>query len=214
MAKSIKHWTPRFVWNRLREIRFRRANPSFPWLTPQAIGLLEDWLKPNDVGLEWGSGRSTIWFAKRVRSLTSIESDNEWFTKVKGLLQENGLDNVTYHYAPVGNEDRNGASADHLYVRLGRELPESSQDFILVDGELRDFCAEVALSRLKPGGLLIVDNANWYLPHASCSPASVGKQGSGPSALWRELATRLSSWRCIWTCNGVTDTAFFIRPSH
>jgi hypothetical protein len=191
-------------------MRFRGANPSVPWITPQATRLLEDWLKPGDVGLEWGSGRSTIWFAKRVRSLTSIEHDRDWFLKVKGQLQESGLDNVTYHHAPI--EDLDKATADHLYLKLGKELPEASQDFVLVDGQLRDMCVEVALSRLKPGGLLILDNAHWFLPHATFSPNSVGTQGNPPSSLWGELATRLKSWRWIWTSCGVSDTAFFLRP--
>jgi hypothetical protein len=46
-------------------------HPDVPWLTRQAVEILEDWLKPGYVGLEWGSGRSTLWFARRVSHLTS-----------------------------------------------------------------------------------------------------------------------------------------------
>ncbi|GAI22903.1 unnamed protein product, partial [marine sediment metagenome] len=31
-------------------------HPDVPWLTRQAVEILEDWLKPGYVGLEWGSG--------------------------------------------------------------------------------------------------------------------------------------------------------------
>jgi putative heme iron utilization protein len=48
-------------------------HPNWPWLTKEAILLLERLLRPDDIGLEFGSGRSTIWFAERVEKLISIE---------------------------------------------------------------------------------------------------------------------------------------------
>ena len=186
------------------------TSPTDPWLTRHAVRLLEDWLRPSDVGLEWGAGRSTVWFARRVRRLTSVEDNLQWFTKVQRLLESQGLDSATLHHAPVETEGQDRENP--LYLRLGRAMPDSSLDFILVDGVLRDRCTEVAMSKLKPGGLLIIDNANWYLPHVTHSPASLGAKGAFTTRLWSELSPRLMSWRHIWTTNGVFDTAFFVRP--
>jgi hypothetical protein len=73
-----RHWTPRYVFNRLNVIVYQRMHAGHPWLTAQAISLLDGLLRPIDVGLEWGSGRSTAWFGQRISALTSIEHDALW----------------------------------------------------------------------------------------------------------------------------------------
>jgi predicted O-methyltransferase YrrM len=192
-------------------MRYQRRHPTAPWLTKAAIELLEDWLRPTDCGLEWGAGRSTLWFARRVQRLISIESDLTWYQKVDRQLHDQQLDHVTLHHSAV--DYSRGKSDNHRYVQIGAELPPASQDFVLVDGHLRDFCARTALDKVKPGGLLIIDNANWYLSHPTNSPASVYSGENESTQVWQDVAERLKLWRSIWTSNGVTDTAFFIRPN-
>jgi hypothetical protein len=62
------HRTPRYVYHRTRQLFYERAHPADPWLTPAAIGLLSTLLRPADTGVEFGSGRSTLWFAARGRA--------------------------------------------------------------------------------------------------------------------------------------------------
>lgn len=206
MVWSFRHWTPRYVINRSLVSWYGWQNPDAPWLTKHAISLLDDWLKPTDIGLEWGSGRSTVWFAKRVARIVSIEHDEDWYSKVKRWLDGQALDNVEYHLVPAADE-LVGAT-DHPYVTRPC-VGNPSFDFILVDGVMRDHCVTKALTLLKPGGLLVIDNANWYLPHQTHSPNSVGPHGKCPSQLWQEAATQLFSRRHFWTSNGVWDTVFF-----
>ena len=88
--RPFRHLTPRYIWNRTALIVYERANPGQPWLTPDMIKILDSWLCPADVGLEFGSGRSTSWFAARVKHLTSVEHNPEWYSLdsvVKGLLR-------------------------------------------------------------------------------------------------------------------------------
>jgi len=84
--RTIKHWTPRYVYDRLAVLIDERKNPDHPWLTADMVRILETWLKPTDVGLEFGSGRSTIWFANRLKKLTSVEHNKEWYRKVSDML--------------------------------------------------------------------------------------------------------------------------------
>jgi predicted O-methyltransferase YrrM len=42
--------------------------------------------------------------------------------------------------------------------------PDASLDFVVVDGWYRPVCARAALSKLKPGGLLLIDNTDWKDP--------------------------------------------------
>ncbi|HXT93278.1 MAG TPA: hypothetical protein VN714_28940 [Trebonia sp.] len=82
--------TPRYVYNRIRDLVYQRAHPADPWLTPEAIGLLGTLLHPTDRGAEFGSGRSTLWFAGRVAALTSVETNARWHESVTLQLKERG----------------------------------------------------------------------------------------------------------------------------
>ena len=56
-----------------KQQKFEREHPKVPWLVPDSIPVIDDLLKENHIGFEWGSGRSTIWFSKRVSHVTSVE---------------------------------------------------------------------------------------------------------------------------------------------
>lgn len=182
---------------------FRRRNPHAPWLTETSVGFISSWLRSGDRGLELGSGQSTLWFANRVRWLVSLEHDARWYDRTSGLMRERGIRNVEYVYRPDVDS----------YARFVEALPDGSFDFILLDGGERDRLAPTCASKLKIGGLLIVDNANWYLPHATRAPGSLGPQGWPPTARWQVFADAVADWRVIWTSDGVTDTALFVKPS-
>jgi predicted O-methyltransferase YrrM len=171
-------------------------HPQWPWLTKEAILLLERLLRPDDIGLEFGSGRSTIWFAERVEKLISIEHDIYWFEKINKKLKEKELvRKVDYRLA---NEDN--------YLDILNEIENNSIDFVLVDGLQRDIYALKSIPKLKIGGLLIIDNINWFVPNRSCSPSSK-RDNNFESQIWQDIWEKeINNWRKIWTSNGVTDT--------
>ena len=205
-----RHWTPRYFWDRVARAVYERSHPGHPWLTRQAVAVLSDWLEDGDRGLEWGSGRSTVWLASRVVQLMSIEHNPEWYEKVHSILEEKGLRNVDYRKAEV--DPASSSSPEHPYVSAAAELTEGSLDFVLVDGVMRDHCTTLATRLLKPGGLLVLDNVERYFPHDSRSPESIGPDGQPPTELWREVLEELQAWRRIWTCDGIADTAFYVKP--
>jgi hypothetical protein len=186
-----------------------KRHPDAPWLTKAAISFLSDWLKRTDRGVEWGSGRSTVWFAERTARVLSVENDKGWYEKVRRILTDKHLTNVDYRYVEAVDDP---GSPNHPYVTAPSSLPKARQDFVLVDGIMRDQCAMLGMELLKPGGLLILDNANWVLPHATHSPNSIGANGSPKTETWARVLKRLGSWRMVWTTDGVTDTGFFVKP--
>jgi len=169
------------------------------------VEIMESWLKPVDRGIEWGSGRSTIWFAERVRSLVSVEHNPDWYGRISTELKARGLKNVEYHLCEDAQE----------YSRLADNFPLESFDFCLVDGEARDHCALKAISLVKPGGIVIVDNCNCYLPTPkhSTSPFSRRPEQGPYTGKWAAFLDGVQGWRRVWTTNGVTDTGFWVKPA-
>jgi predicted O-methyltransferase YrrM len=210
MPRTFRHWTPRYIISRLAVAYHQRVAPNDPWLTKTACAFLDDWLTGSDVGLEWGCGRSTLWFAARVQRLTSVEHNPQWHSLVQNRLVERGVRNVDLRLVPTVAARGSGPEA---YVEVGHEFEPGSLDFVLVDGQLRSQCAEVALTLLKPGGILIIDNAEWFIPHASRSPGAIVRTGADVAADWRAVVAELRSWRSVWTSNGVWDTAIYSRPA-
>ena len=211
LGRSHRHWTPRYVVDRLQLMFYARSHPDVPWLCRDAIEILNCWLKPTDRGFEWGSGRSTLWLAQRVSHLTSVEHDEAWAHKVTEKLRANGAAHrVDYHLAPDGKEER----FDSQYVGIVHELRPGVLDFCLVDGVSRDHCALACLDKLKPGGIIIIDNVERYVPRVPKSPGPEARtMEQGPaSRMWGRFVQATAEWRCIWTTNNVWDTAVWFKP--
>ncbi len=208
--RSFKHWTFQYLINRTKLFIFEQLHPDLPWLTASSIHILSSWLKQDYKGFEWGSGRSTIWFSKRVKELISVEHNREWFERISKSLEKNKITNLEYHLIQC-DEKRDLCTSP--YVAIINEYSDSTFDFIIVDGILRDYCSLAALPKLRPTGMLIIDNINWYFPSKSISPGSKKIGDDYDSEVWAEVAKSLMSWRVVWTTNGVTDTALFFKPA-
>jgi predicted O-methyltransferase YrrM len=195
--RARRHWNGRYALDRLRVALHERRHRDEPWLTAEAVRLLDRLLRPTDRCFEWGSGRSTLWLARRTGSVRSVEHDREWYEKVQGWLVGH----------PGARVELAGPEPD-LYVAPVRAA--GPFDLVLVDGIHRDACALAALPELRDGGLLVIDNVERYLPSQSRSPEAIVARYE--SDRWRELDDACRDWRRIWTTNGVSDTALFFRP--
>ena len=205
MKRKFGHWTPHYIVNRTRVWQYEKQHPDAPWLTRHAVNFLSQWLKPTDVGFEWGSGRSTLWFCKRVQRLTSIEHNSAWFEIVQEQLHERQTENVQHKLLGMQN------GADSPYVRSIDEVENASLDFVLVNGRLRAYCVLAALEKLRPGGLLVVNNIDLYYARDASSAAIKYREGETEAA-WKSVKECIGKWRMYWTSNGIFDTALFWRP--
>jgi SAM-dependent methyltransferase len=203
------HWTPRYILDRAANLLYQALHPDHPWLTPSAIRVFEGSIDFRSRGLEFGSGRSTVWLARRVRRLFSVEHDPAWYEKVRTNLDFYMIGNVDYHLAPREPE---GAPGTPAYVRLVDEIADRELDFALVDGIYRDRCVLAAIPKLRPGGLLVIDNVNRYLPSKTRAPHSrtLADGPDGPG--WQQVAEQIKGWKVFWTSNGVFDTAIYFKP--
>lgn len=211
MKRSFHHWNLRYLFNRMIEKRYRRTHPQAPWLAPAAIEFLEGYLKPTDQMLEFGSGRSTLWFAQRVGHITSVEHNGDWHQKITVEINARGLQNITYHLRPK----EVGISSDEQsqYVQTTQSISPASLDMVLVDGTYRAQCVLKSLPLLKPGGILVIDNVNRYLPSDSFAPNSRTKDSGPIDKEWQQVLDLIGNWRFFWTSNGISDTAFYFKPT-
>ncbi|MCL5105758.1 MAG: methyltransferase domain-containing protein, partial [Armatimonadetes bacterium] len=130
-----------------------------PWLTPESVNFLEQLVNsdPELKILEFGSGGSTIWFSRNLKfpkaKLVTVEHDVEWYQAIRSRV-------------PASVEMR---LEERPYARVCNEFPDEYFDLVLIDGRNRILCAAHAMRIVKPGGFIMLDNAEFddYTPIGS-----------------------------------------------
>jgi len=210
MTRAFHHWSLRYLFDRSIEKAYRRAHPGVPWIAPAAVEFLEGYLKTTDQMLEFGSGRSTLWFAERVGHITSVEHNPDWHSQISFKIGGKGLSNISYFLHPKQADSVPASHSD--YVLVTQSIPPSSLDVVLVDGINRAQCVLKSLSLIVDGGILVIDNVNRYLPSLSIAPNSRSIDAGPLDDEWCQVLDLISNWRFFWTSNGVSDTAFYFKP--
>lgn len=148
-----------------------------PWMTYAAADFLSGWLRPDMSVFEWGSGGSTVFFAKHAGRVTAIEHEEAWARQVRAALAERQIANAEVQHLPPepdpeaakwdatdpllfssGGKQFSGLSFQR-YVTAIDPVPDASLDLVVVDGRARPSCLQRGMSRVKPGGVLLLDNA-------------------------------------------------------
>ncbi len=192
------HWTPRYIVDRAALEVAQRRDPTSPWWTAAAVDFVEQWIRDDDQCLEWGSGRSSVWLTDRGVDVATVEHHDGWAAEVSAGSHGPGSLKMAL------------VSADDAAAYVGAHPDVEAVDLAVVDGVHRSGCALRAARVLRPGGLLLVDNVERYLPSDSRSPEAIGD--ATPETEWHAFAATVRSWRRYWTSNGVTDTALWIKP--
>lgn len=197
-----------FVKSVIRQSVYEFKYPMSPWITIEMIKILDNFLKTDDVGFEFGSGSSTVWLAKRTKKITSVEHNFGWYNKVKLMVKQYGLEKKV-NLIFVGGVDKD-------YVRPLLKIDDDSLDYCFVDGLFRDECILMAIKKIKSGGILIVDNVDNYFPKNKYSISVRYKRDNFSKTVSKKKMGRiyliLSNWRCIWTSSAIQDTAMWIKP--
>jgi predicted O-methyltransferase YrrM len=210
-----KHHNLSYLLTKIKVTVYEYFNQDKPWLNKEAVETFEKLLKPTDTMVECGSGRSTAWFAKKVKHLISIEENKEWYEIVKKRLADNNISNVDYRYAQF---DLMGEQFDNDFIKTIKSLDDDSIDVCLLDGGPRSFIGLEMMSKLKKGGLLVLDDAQNFMPSQSKSPYAVKSaheimtQWNGLPMRYVELYETTKNWQKIWTSDGLKDSVFMYKP--
>lgn len=139
---------PRAISSGLLRLAFG-YRPATPWICYPAIELLETFLHRDSRVLEFGSGMSTIWYAKHAGEVYAVEDSGPWHARVAGLVSAAHLNNVHLHYAERIDEYSQFMATD-----------SAGFDLIVVDGNYRHQCTMEALPLLRNGGIFYLDNSD------------------------------------------------------
>lgn len=222
--RRFDHWTPQYLRYRIQAAIRARLRPEDPSLTPDAIRDLERLLRPGDVGVEWGSGNTTRFFAKRTKHLVSYETDPSYYARVAATLRAERLANVDYRLIPHDFEGEHDEQQMHRnpLVRAIDLFERESLDYALIDSAPRGCLSRGILPKIKHGGVVIVDNANWFLPPPRGlrppAPDSVsaifGTPGSAVAhhECWPAFVQETGAWDARWSSNGIQMTLILIKP--
>lgn len=185
----LKHRKIYLEWASQIESKKTPMDLELPWITIIAKNYIVDFLKnksKSDVNVfEFGSGGSSLFFSKYSNQVVSIEHDKTWFELVsKTVKQKNikGWDGHLIEPEPINiNLDIKLDESDPLhyyttdenflnctfknYASYIDKFPDNYFDVVLVDGRSRPSCLYHSLSKVKQGGMLVLDNAerNYYL---------------------------------------------------
>ena len=78
--------------------------PVEPWISYSAINVLRGFLTKSSRVLEFGSGMSTVWYARHAGEVYSVEDYKPWFDKVNLVLNRENIKNVKYFFASNESE--------------------------------------------------------------------------------------------------------------
>lgn len=134
-----------------KEIIDKNLQP-LPWLSYPAIDFLNEVLPANAKIFEFGAGNSTLYFANKYASVTSVENDPAWYNSLKHKLKPQ----INYHLILATERE------DYI-----KSLANSTgkYDLILVDGRWRKPCL-IEAARFIENGYIVLDDADreYYKP--------------------------------------------------
>lgn len=120
-----------------------------PWIAYDSIEVLRKHLNKQSRVLEYGSGMSTLWYAKHAGFVCSVEDCKPWFDVVDNKIRGGALGNISYQFA------RNDEEYSSCFLN-----DEQGFDLIMIDGSCRSACVHNSTKLLRAGGILYLDNSD------------------------------------------------------
>lgn len=176
--KHVLKWT-----RTTREDLFLKQ--KIPWLTFDAIDFLNTIPLKSKKVFEWGSGGSTLFWLKKGAYVVSVEHDPQWYEKMRPTLLKIGKidykliepeesSRIKPNIADPSDPDHylSSNSNKHSFYKYASVIEQYENDYfdvILIDGRARPSCIKHAVSKIKRGGILILDNSDrdYYLAKTS-----------------------------------------------
>lgn len=144
---------------------------ELPWISLGALRFLKKIMQKEMVVFEYGSGGSTIFFSKLVSQVISVEHSPEWFQLLEKVLRKKEISNVDLNLVLPENKNNREIIIESRrfpeligfdffnYVNIINKFEKSNFDLVFIDGRARVACFEACVSKVKPGGFIVLDNS-------------------------------------------------------
>lgn len=181
--KTLAHLNHFRRWSKDINSEESTLSLGLPWITYDAIEFLKKTCNKDMRVFEWGSGGSTLFFASKCKEVVTVEHDPYWLKSLREKIDNSDLKNVILIEAegePTDNfnlldpenpddfisKDKKSTGLSYMkYVKTIDQFENEYFDVVVVDGRARNSCIKRALTHVKKGGYLIVDNSDrkYYL---------------------------------------------------
>jgi FkbM family methyltransferase len=204
---------PAWVWS----VSFSRGPLADrrPWITFAAARFLLRQLSPQTRVFEYGAGGSTLFFAKRVGELVSVEHDAAWLERTRREMQAfrprarweahlaepvladgQGAFPEGHPYAYASSDPSFAGKSFREYASAIDRYPDNYFDIVLIDGRARPSCFQHALRKVKVGGYIVLDNAERH-EYAYVEEVA-GKLGLVKTQFWGPGPYNQYFWRTLF----------------
>lgn len=119
---------------------------ALPWVTYSFIDFIKDRINKTHAIFEYGSGNSTIFYAGKAGTVTSVEHDKGWFENIKNSSPKNA-EMIFCELQPDGEYAKKAGL-------LGKKF-----DIIIVDGRDRVNCCKYSINALTEKGVIVLDDS-------------------------------------------------------
>jgi len=140
-----------------------KKNSFLPIIPYNAIRIFENYLEKDIQIVEWGSGRSTSWYARKSQKVFSVEDSENWYKETLRILNKKSLKNFDLSFTKNSTE----------YVNKPIEKSDvKSRRVFIIDGSFRNSCALAALDCCTKEDIIYLDDSDkeWALADAVEEP--------------------------------------------
>lgn len=164
------------IW--LIKLNANSLSDEKPWIPFKSYVYLKKIIKKDMFVFEYGSGGSTLFFAKRVRKVISVEHNEIWYLKLKKIIEFKNYKNCkitlikpeifkknnNYDYSDLesykSSDDNYKNMSFENYCKVIDTYPNYYFDIIFIDGRSRPSCVKHSVNKLKINGYLIIDDSD------------------------------------------------------
>lgn len=129
------------------EATIRNGEP-IPLLTYSFMDFLENYDFSDFHLIEFGSGNSTLYFEKKFKSVTSFETNSEWYKKIKNLI-------TTTKYIHIKSKELENGD-------FSLDIDNENKSIVIIDAACNRYkITKQLLEKTKPA-FIVLDSSEWY----------------------------------------------------
>jgi hypothetical protein len=131
-----------------------------PWWPYDAATWVATQLPPHARVFEYGGGGSTLWLQDQGATVTVAEHDEQWHQRLSEAVLP-GTEILLRRTEPIGQVTSavEPGFFDGYVAAIDEEAADSFA-LVIVDGRARTECVRHAMPKVKPGGLLLLDDTD------------------------------------------------------